>query len=152
MTFLLYSLWLLSLFWVAGEIDRWLTKRFARRMDAELPSSDIWFLPSIVALALPGAGQFLNRQLVKALLIVSWPFLLLLTGVPRPWQMLRFNTYNMLLPWYLLSVLDATAIALIIHFQRKREAERENQAANSQDTNQDLTSFLENRTKKQDMH
>lgn len=152
MTFLLYSLWILSLFWIAGEIDRLLIRRFARRMDAELPSSDIWFLPPIVAFALPGAGQFLNRQLVKALLIVSWPFLLLLTGVHRPWQMLQFNTYNMLLPWYLLSVIDAMAIALIIHVQRKRQADRESREANNQSSDRDLTRFLERRTSGQDIH
>jgi hypothetical protein len=152
MTFLLYSLWLLSLFWVAGEIDRLLVKRFARQMESELPSSDIWFLPPIVAFALPGAGQFLNRELVKALLIISWPFLLLLTGVPRPWQMLRFNTYNMLLPWYLLSVIDALAVALVIHYQRKRQVDQESQEANKQNSDQDLTRFLERRARRQDTH
>lgn len=149
MTYLVYGLWLLSIFWIAGEIDRHLHERYGMLLDRELPSGSSWLLSGFASLLLPGAGQFLNRQPVKAAFVLAWPFLMLLIKFPRPWQMLQFSSYALLLPWWLLAVGDALAVGLIIHYRQRWLLAREAKSLRESDHVRNMDSFLERRKMKQ---
>jgi membrane protein implicated in regulation of membrane protease activity len=117
-TYLLYGLWILSLILIAGELDRLISQRIVRRFNLNVPEVGRW-IPLITSLVLPGVGQFLNGQPIKALFVLTWPFLAAFKApVPPPWQMVMTKTYELLLPWYLLTVLDALIVALILNRRR----------------------------------
>jgi|GEM_PF-5305948 len=138
MTYLLYTLWFVVLLWVAAEVDRLLVCRFWPGMFAELRAMGLWFLPPVVSALLPGGGQLLNGQAVKALLCLAWPLVLGL--IPRPWQMVRLATWELLIVWYPLVLLDALVTGMINRVGR-RHAARVEQAP----TRNDLTDFLARR-------
>ncbi len=121
MTYLVYCAWIISLLFLAGEVDglvrRWLGRRYEQGLTAPFP----WYVPPFVSMAVPGAGQFLNRQPVKALLVFLWPVLVGFSIFPRPWQTLMMSTRAILAPWYVLMVLDALIVGIIRHRESRRE-------------------------------
>lgn len=124
MTYAIYALWFLSLLLVAGELDRLFSVRFTQKVMPELSSSSIWFLPPLVSLVLPGSGQFLNNQLIKALAAFTWPIVVGL--LPRPWQFLMLKTWYILIPWYFIVALDALVTGVLLH---RRQLQEENARA-----------------------
>lgn len=119
MTYAMYTLWFVSLLLVAGELDRQFTSRFSHRFLPELNSSSVWFLPPLVSFVLPGAGQFLNNQLLKALVCFTWPITVGL--LPRPWQFLMLKTWYILIPWYFVVALDALVNGVLVHRRQLKE-------------------------------
>jgi TM2 domain-containing membrane protein YozV len=144
-SYLLYALWLLSLLLLVGEIDRierYGGRRRLTRFWAETGSPTVWFVPAVASLVLPGAGQLLNQQPLKALLAFGWP--LIVNMLPRPWQFLALPTYVLLIPWYLVVAADALWVAI----WRQRESRRPDAAAATAKSRQDqLTSYLSRRNR-----
>lgn len=114
MTYLIYTGWTLSLILLVGEVDRifssWLLRRF------RLPVPDIhWAVTSFIALLVPGSGQFLNGQPIKAAFVLAWPLLIMFRSpVPPPWQMLLLKTGALLAPWWFCTWLDATVTGWLV--------------------------------------
>lgn len=149
MTYLVYALWFLSLLWVAAEVDRRYTGRLADRVMPELASGSVWFLSPAVSMVLPGAGQFLNGQLLKGLLCFAWPIVVSASHAVWPLQFAHLYTWQLLLAWYPLVVLDALAVGLL-QYRRRAKAEAALEAATAQDTRRDdLSDFLARRQARQ---
>jgi len=117
-TYLVYALWFLSLLAVAGELDRRWGRRFSDRVLPELAISHIWFLPPAASMVVPGSGQLLNGQPIKALFCFLWPFTI--TAIPRPWQMVALKLWWLAAPWYVFVILDALIYSLMRHRDRHR--------------------------------
>lgn len=141
MTYLAYTAWIISLLLVAGEIDRLLTRRFLEKVFPELQNISIWFLPPAVSMILPGAGQFMNGQPLKALLSLTWPFLIYL--IPTPFQFVNLITWTKLVPWYWVVVMDALVCSLLASRVRRQTADRVDMA--SLEAAQNLSDFLSRR-------
>ncbi|HYG59105.1 MAG TPA: hypothetical protein VD902_13675 [Symbiobacteriaceae bacterium] len=142
MTYLVYAAWFLSLLWVLGELDRLISSRFLNRYMPEMLSGslNVWFVPPLISLVLPGAGQFLNRQPLKALLCFSWP---VWAHYLYPWQLSHLSLWQMVMPWYIIVVVDAVCVALILRL-RDMASEREFQRQ-ARATAVDLSEFLDRR-------
>jgi TM2 domain-containing membrane protein YozV len=149
MTYLVYALWFLSLLWAAAEVDRLYTGRIAERLMPELSSGTVWFLSPAVSMVLPGAGQFLNGQVLKGLLCFAWPIVISASHAVWPWQFMHLYTWQLLLAWYPLVVLDALAAGLL-HHRRHAKAAAALEAAEALDTRRDdLSDFLARRQARQ---
>ncbi|HWI63746.1 MAG TPA: hypothetical protein VNT75_18070 [Symbiobacteriaceae bacterium] len=138
MTYVIYALWFLSLLGVAGELDRRWGRWLCERILPELTTGHVWFLPPAVSVAVPGAGQLLNGQPVKALLCFLWPFIM--TAIPRPWQFVGLKLWWMAAPWYAAVFLDALIVGLA-RFRSRRACEREDLRSGAQAAH-DLHAFL----------
>lgn len=149
MTYLVYAFWFLSLLWVAAEVDRLYTGRIAERFMPELSSGSIWFLTPAVSMVLPGAGQFLNGQVVKGLVCFVWPIVISASRGVWPWQFLHLYTWQLLIAWYPLVVLDALAVGLLHHRRRSREAAALEAAQVRDSHRDDLSDFLSRRQARQ---
>lgn len=127
MTYFVYAVWFLSLLLVAGELDHRFSRHLSHRFMPEISASAVWYLPPSVSFILPGAGQFLNGQIIKALVAFTWPITVGL--LPRPWQFLMVKTWIMLVPWYIIVVLDALLVGVMTFRRQLREehAHREEQ-------------------------
>jgi hypothetical protein len=147
LTYLAYGLWFLSLLWVAAEVDRLYTDKLAERWVPELAAANVWFLPPVISMVLPGAGQFLNNQLLKALLCFSWPILVASSYKLWPLQFKALHSWELFLPWYLVMVLDALVVGVVRH--RRANQEDAELAALQADTRNDLTDFLARRQARQ---
>ncbi len=133
MTYLLYSLWILSLILVVSELDSLVARRVMDRLRVAVPESH-WLLAVFASAVLPGVGQFLNGQVLKAFFFLIWPFLSLFGApVPRPWQMLALKTGWLLLPWWLLAIGDALVSGLIRHGRQHLANKRALAASNTTD-------------------
>jgi hypothetical protein len=144
MTFLVYIAWYASLLLLAGELDRRFTRRLTERVIPELSAFSLWFMPAVGSAVLPGAGQFLNSQPLKALVAFSWP--ILFGMIPRAWQFLMIHTYVLLIPWWITVVLDA----LIVGVLRHRRMIRDEAPAGDGKVRKaaDLSDFLSRRTRR----
>lgn len=113
MTYLFYCLWILSLVLVISELDSLIARRLLDKMQSPIPEAH-WGFAVFASFLIPGVGQFLNGQVLKAFFFLTWPFLTLWGApIPRPWQMLAIKSPWLLLPWWLLAILDALVVGLI---------------------------------------
>jgi len=142
-TYLLYGLWIVALMLVAGELDRIISQRIFKRYDLAVPQVGPW-IPLITSSVLPGVGQFLNGQPIKALFVLMWPFMVAFKApVPPPWQMVMTKTTELLFPWYLITLLDAVVVALILN--RQGSERRENERRQEQNRNDNVVRFWNRR-------
>lgn len=139
----MYGLWILSMILIAGELDRIISRRIVRRFDLTMPQVGPW-VPLITSSMLPGVGQFLNGQPIKALFVLTWPFMVAFKApVPPPWQMVMTKTHELLFPWYLLAVLDALIVALMLN--RRRTERPAEERRHEQDRSDKVVEFLSRR-------
>lgn len=120
MTYLVYTGWTMTLILLAGELDHLLSSRLLRRF--RLPVPDVhWAVTSFIALLVPGSGQFLNGQPIKAAFVLAWPLLIMFRSpVPPPWQMLLLKTGALLAPWWFCTWLDAAVYSWLVWRARHR--------------------------------
>ncbi|MFZ5827398.1 MAG: hypothetical protein ACOY94_24115 [Bacillota bacterium] len=146
MTYLIYTAWILALVLTVGELDNLISRRLMQRFRLTLPEGH-WLTSGFLSAMLPGLGQFLNSQPLKAIFIISWPFLTMWGWpVPRPWQLLALKTGWILLPWWAAAVADAIVVGFLTQRSREREqqAPRQGQVSNTVD----YFSYLSNRQKR----
>lgn len=144
MTYLVYAGWTLTLILLAGELDRlfsaWLLRRF------RLPVPDVhWAITAFIALLVPGSGQFLNGQPIKAAFVLAWPLLIMFRSpIPPPWQMLLLNTGALLAPWWLCAWLDATLTGWLV-WRARHGPDREGRALAGRSRQDQMADFLDRR-------
>jgi len=141
-TYLVFGFWFLSLLWVMGELDRLFSSRFLNRFMPEMTNSslNIWFIPPLISMVVPGSGQFINRQPLKALFVFTWP---VWAHYLRPLQLSPLKMWYIILPWYVLIFVDALCTALLNRLRDHRE-EREF-SKQAQANVADLSDYLERR-------
>lgn len=146
MTYLLYGFWLLSMVLAVGELDNLVSRRILQRLKLAFPETH-WLTSSFLSIMLPGLGQFLNAQPLKALMLFAWPFLTLWGyPVPRPWALWGLKSGWMLLPWWLIAIGDALVVGWLRQRQQRLEpAQRSDLPSNTID----YDTFLEKRQKRQ---
>lgn len=147
MTYLLYAAWILSMVLAIGELDNLVARRILQWLKFPFPEVD-WKISTFLSPFLPGLGQFLNGQPLKALFVAAWPFISLYNWpVPRPWPLWGLKTGLMLLPWWLIAIADALIVGWIR--QRRQTAEqmapREGLPANTVD----YYAYLQKRQKRE---
>lgn len=146
MTYVLYAAWILALVLTVGELDHLIARRLMQRFRLTLPEGH-WLTAGFLSAMLPGLGQFLNGEPLKALFLIVWPFATLYGWpVPRPWQLLALKTGWILLPWWAVAVGDA----LVVGFLNQRWREREQQASRQEQASNtiDYYSYLSERQKR----
>lgn len=122
MTYLLFTLWIISLLLVAGELDGLISRSLMSRLRVTMPDVH-WGVAFIGSAAVPGLGQFVNGQPIKAAFVFAWPFLTMFGApIPRPWQLLGLKTMAYLLPWYVLQVLDALIVGELAEIRHRRSS------------------------------
>lgn len=147
MTYLVYTAWILSLVLAVGELDNLAARRIMQRLGLHFPDAH-WLTSGFLTAFLPGLGQFLNGQPLKAIFLISWPFLTLWGWpVPRPWQMLALKSGWLLLPWWVIAIGDALLVGWIASRQQLREQQAPRQGERPANT-VDYYSYLAARQNK----
>lgn len=146
MTYLAYSAWILSLVLVVGELDNLIARRLFRRLGLSFPETS-WLMAMFLSWILPGLGQFLNGQPLKAAFLMTWPFLTLY-GTFVPWALWGLKTGWLLVPWWLIAIGDGLVVGYLR--QRKQRAEQlAPRAGGPPDNTVDYYAFLEKKQKRQ---
>lgn len=148
MTYLLFTLWILSLILVAGQLDTLVSHRIFSRFKLPLPEVS-WWIPPVTTALLPGFGQFLNGQPLKALFIFLWPFATAI-GSPifKPWQLILVKTPFYLFSWWLLAISDAAVVGTLAHRKRLRSYREDPETAGIEARSVDMADFLNRRKRK----
>lgn len=149
MTYVLYAAWILAMVLAAGELDSLVAGRLFRRFGLHFPESH-WLVSSFLTIMIPGLGQFVNGQPLKALFLILWPFLTLFgSPIPRPWPLLALKTGWVLLPWWLIAVGDAFVVGWIQHRRLVRERKESGQETRASHA-VDMYAYLSQRQKRRD--
>ncbi len=148
MTYLLFTLWIVSLALVAGELDNLISHRIFARF--KLPTIEVtWWIPPLTTALLPGFGQFLNGQPIKALFFFLWPFVTAI-GAPvfKPWQLIAVKTPFYLFSWWLVAMADALIVASLAFRHRARKDREDVMNSGVEARSVDMADFLSRRKRK----
>lgn len=124
-TYLLYIVWIYTILLLAGEVDRLVSPPFMEKIQGGALKGIPWIAAPGAGLFLPGAGQLINAQPIKAVTTLVLAVLLMYRVIPRPWQMQTLNTFEMLYPWYGVAFFDALAVAVWQNVKARREERRQ---------------------------
>lgn len=111
MTYFMYVLWCITLYMAAAELDKYVGWEICDRWLSGIAGPYPWYMPAAAALALPGAGQLLNRQPVKA--AVALLGAIAIAAAPRPPQLVAVALVWLMLPWYSMVVVDALVYGIL---------------------------------------
>jgi hypothetical protein len=107
----MYVLWCITLYLAAAELDRQIGWKVSDRWLPGIAGPYPWYAPPAASLALPGAGQLLNRQPVKA--AAGLLGAIAIAAVPRPPQLVAVGLAWLMLPWYIIVVADALVFGVL---------------------------------------
>ncbi|MCL4425972.1 MAG: hypothetical protein M1299_00340 [Firmicutes bacterium] len=116
MSYLAYTLFLLSALGLLGLADGYLKKRRLSGFPAFHP-----LLGLVLGLFLPGAPQIMNGQILKGGFLFLFPLLLYAGVFPFPWQFSSLGVLPVVFPVWALSLLDGLFWSVLISWARRRQ-------------------------------
>lgn len=148
MTFLLFVAWIAVLVLLAGELDNLVSHKLFARFKLTIPEVS-WWIPPATTAGLPGFGQFLNGQPIKALFIFLWPFATAI-GAPilKPWQLILVKTGFFLFPWWIVAIADALVVSILLGRRRQQVYRKAVADSDIESRSVDMADYLERRQRK----